>query len=107
MANDKPHVNMTFAQLEEAAPTPEQYVFVLKGGKRVTFPDMYDKEVEEAEKFVDAMELAKNELGALKKWLPADDFAAYRDAKLTLRMHLNLMEDVMAYYKQTLGLSDK
>lgn len=107
MAVDKPKVNLTFAQLEAEAAAPEPYVFVLPNSKRITFPDIFDMEAEEADDFLEQFKDAKNDFGILEKWLPKADFEEYRKAKLKLRMHGLLVQKVMAYYENTFGSPEK
>ena len=104
MANDKPNINITVAQLEQEAPKPEPYVLALKGGKRVTFPDLYDRPADEAEDFLKSFSKEQNDFKNLEKWLPKADFEAYKAAKLPLRAHALLIDKVMAYYQSSLGL---
>lgn len=103
MAVDKPNVTLTLATLESEVAKPEPFTIAFKNGKRVTFPDIFDMPAEEAEAFLASMEGAKNDFSALEKWLSKDDFAKYKEAKLSLRVHKALIERVTAYYEQTVG----
>lgn len=103
MAVDKPNIHLTLTELEAEVGKPEPFVLALRSGKRITFPDIFDMPVEEAETFLKDMDGAGTDMNALKKWLSADDFAKYKDAKITLRTHSALIERVQAYYEQTVG----
>jgi hypothetical protein len=103
MTIDKPNVMLTLANLEAEVAKPEPFVLALKSGKRITFPDIFDMPAEDAEAFLASMEGAKNDFSALEKWLSSEDFAKYKEAKLTLRVHKALIERVTAYYEQTVG----
>ncbi|POH58922.1 hypothetical protein [Arthrobacter glacialis] len=103
MAVDKPNISLTLAALEAEVGKPEPFVLALRGGKRITFPDIFDLPVDEAETFIKDMESAGTDLNALERWLSADDFAKYKEAKLTLRTHSALIERVQNYYEQTVG----
>ncbi|MDO5743496.1 MAG: hypothetical protein Q4P23_03425 [Micrococcaceae bacterium] len=105
MAVDKPNINLTLAELEAEIGKPEPFVLALRGGKRITFPDVFDLPVEEAMTFIKDMESAGNDLKALERWLSVDDFAKYKEAKLSLRTHSALVERVQNYYEQTVGNS--
>lgn len=104
MAVDKPNINITVAQLEQEAAKPEPFVLALKGGKRITFPDLYDRPADEAEEFLSTFGKESNDFKNLEKWLPKADFEAYKAAKLPLRMHALLIDKVMSYYQNSLGL---
>jgi hypothetical protein len=99
MAKDTPNINLSLAALEAEVDTPEPFVFALKGGKRITFPDIFDMPLEEATQFLDEVKDIGDDLQALEKWLSPEDFAKYKDAKLSLRIHRALVDRVTAYYE--------
>lgn len=104
MAVDKPNVNLSLAALEAEVAKPEPFVLALKGGKRITFPDLFDLPADEAEEFFkDFQQGAQNDFAFLEKWLTKADFEAYKAAKIPLRVHGALIERVMNYYQQTVG----
>jgi hypothetical protein len=101
---DKPNVSLSLASLEAEVSTPEPFVVALKGGKRITFPDLFDLPADEAEEFFkDLQGSGQTDFAFLAKWLSAEDFEAYKAAKVPLRVHAALVERVMAYYQGTLG----
>jgi hypothetical protein len=102
MAADKPSINLSLASLEAEVAKPEPFVLALKGGKRVTFPDIFDMPADEAETFLDDIRSGGDFL-FLEKWLSKADFEAYRDAKIPLRVHMAVLQRVMDYYQQTVG----
>jgi hypothetical protein len=104
MANDKPNINLTLAALEAEVVKPEPFVLALSGGKRITFPDLFDLPADEAEEFFeDFRKPGKSDFGFLEKWLSPTDFEAYKAAKIPLRVHMAVVQRVMAYYEQTVG----
>ncbi|WP_284763383.1 hypothetical protein [Arthrobacter sp. efr-133-R2A-63] len=104
MANDKPNINLSLAALEAEVAKPEPFIVALKGGKRITFPDLYDLPADEAEAFFKDFEgSGQNDFTFLEKWLSKADFEAYKAAKIPLRVHGALIERVMNYYQQTVG----
>lgn len=104
MAADKPSINLTLASLEAEIVAPEPFVLALTGGKRVTFPDLFDRPLEEAMEFLDGLQGAgQSDLRFLQKWLSKADFEAYRAAKIPLRTHVVLIRRVMDYYQHTVG----
>ena len=104
MANDKPSINLSLASLEAEVAKPEPFVLALKGGKRVTFPDLFDLPADEAESFFkDLQASGQSDFTFLEKWLDPADFEAYKAAKIPLRVHMAVIERVMAYYQQTVG----
>ncbi|MFM9430064.1 hypothetical protein [Arthrobacter sp. MP_2.3] len=101
---DKPNINLTLAALEAEVAKPEPFVLALRGGKRITFPDLYDMPADEAaEYFKDLESSGQNDFTFLEKWLSKADFEAYKAAKIPLRVHAALVERVMDYYQQTVG----
>lgn len=102
--SDKPaNVNLTFAQLQREAAAPELFTVQFPNGF-VTFPDIFDKEVEEGAKFLEELESAKsNDIEVLRNWLPEKDFKIVQGAKLKLREHSLLMKNVLTYYRDTVG----
>jgi len=106
MANDKPSINLSLAALEAEVSRPEPFILALNGGKRITFPDLFDMPADESEEFFsDLNEPGKTDFEFLAKWLSKADFEAYKAAKVPLRVHKVLIQRVMAYYEQTVGTS--
>ncbi|QCB97118.1 hypothetical protein E5206_09395 [Arthrobacter sp. PAMC25564] len=104
MAVDKPNVNLSLASLEAEVAKPEPFVLALKGGKRITFPDLFDLPADEAGEFFKDLEATgQNDFTFLEKWLSEKDFEAYKAEKIPLRVHAALIQRVMAYYEQTVG----
>ncbi|SDK79092.1 hypothetical protein [Arthrobacter sp. ok362] len=104
MAVDKPNVNLSLAALEAEANKPEPFVLALSGSKRITFPDLFDLPVDEAEEFFrDLDQPGKSDFEFLAKWLSKADFDAYKAARVPLRVHKVLIQRVLAYYQQTVG----
>lgn len=102
MANDKPNINLTLTSLEAEVSKPEPFVLALKGGKRVTFPDIFDMPADEADAFLDDIR-SGGDFRFLEKWLSEADFEAYKAAKIPLRVHMAVVQRVMAYYEGTIG----
>ena len=98
---DKPKIHATLDDLETEG-KPEPYVFMTKENKRVTFPDLFEMEWEEAEKFLFDMENKPNS-EVLKEWLSAKDLAALKESKLSLRQMNILLHKVMAHYQGIVG----
>lgn len=104
MANDKPTIHLSLSALEAEVAKPEAFVLALSGGKRITFPDLYDMPADEAGQFFKDLEASgQNDFDFLEKWLSAKDFEAYKAEKIPLRLHAALIERVMNYYQQTVG----
>lgn len=92
------------ADLEREAASPEPYVLSLPDSSRITFPDLYDIPAEEGEAFMKEMEESgENDYEFLKKWLSPEDYEKYVGLKLKLRTHALLMNDVLSYYRASLG----
>lgn len=105
MASDKPTNIISVSDLDTE--TNQDPVRVpLKGGKFVTFPDVYDMPLEEAEDFFRALALAEQTAvftPVLKRWLSDDDYKALVEAYPTLRKLQPVIERVMAVYEKSWG----
>jgi len=103
MANDKPVTHFSFADLDNEV-KPEPFVYTTKASKRVVFPDLYDKEFEEAERFFKDFQSAEmSNTAALRKWLDEKDYENLRADRLTLRQVEVLVQRVQAHYEGTFG----
>lgn len=101
---DTPRVNLTLAQLEQQAASPEPFILALKDSQRITFPDLFDMPAEDGEQFLDELnKFGQNDFKFLEKWLSEEDFQKYKDAKITLRQHAALMNQVLGYYQASVG----
>lgn len=102
--SDQPKtVHLTFADLKNEATAPEPFTIQFPNGF-VTFPDLFDREIEEGQKFLAEIEgWGRNDLEVLEKWLPKKDFEILKAAKLKLREHGILMDKVLNYYRNSLG----
>jgi hypothetical protein len=100
---DKPNVNLSIAALEAEIGIVEPYVIAMHDSKRVTFPDVGAMPAEEAEDFLDDIEDAGRNSEVLEKWLSAEDYETFREAKLSLRTQTHVLRKVGAYYESTLG----
>ncbi|MFP3579982.1 hypothetical protein SB659_10415 [Arthrobacter sp. SIMBA_036] len=104
MATDKPTIHLSLSALEAEVAKPEAFVLALSGGKRITFPDLFDMPADEASQFFkDLEETGQNDFEFLEKWLSEKDFAAYKAEKIPMRVHAALIQRVMDYYEQTVG----
>lgn len=101
MAADKPTIHASLADLDTEG-KPEPYVYMTKGGKRVTFPDIFEMDWEEGDKFMSDLE-NKSTRAFMSDWLPEKDFDALRAEKLTLRQMGILVQKVMAHYQGLVG----
>jgi hypothetical protein len=101
-ASDRPTIHATTAKLDAQA-KPEAFVYMTSANARVTFPDPFDMEWEEAEAFLEELEAIGNSAAALQKWLSEDDYAALKTERLTLRQGLNLVTMVQQHYAGVLG----
>ena len=98
---DKPKVHASLTDLESEG-KPEPFVYLTSKNKRVTFPDLFEMDWEEAEKFLFDMENKPNS-EVLKEWLSAKDLAALKESKLSLRQMNILLHKVMAHYQGIVG----
>lgn len=102
---DKPLApNLTIDALMAETQAPEPFRFAIGNSKIVTFPDLYDVPVEEAEEFLEQLNnLGSNDMEFLGNWLSEEDFELYKSAGLKLRQHARLMNMVLDYYEASMG----
>ncbi|WP_152203635.1 hypothetical protein [Georgenia thermotolerans] len=105
MANDKPKNVISVSDLDSEV-NHDPVRVPLKSGKFVTFPDIYDAPVEEAEAFF--QEIAHGQATgkitpALRKWLSPEDYDALLEQFPTLRALTPVIERVMAAYEKSWG----
>jgi len=103
--NDKPLGNIKRVPVE-AEVNQDPAMYPLKSGKLVTFPDIFDLPIEEAEDFLDQMNQAAREgkiSPLLKKWLSEEDYEALSGEYPTLRKIKPVFYAVMNYYQGVWG----
>lgn len=98
---DKPTVHSTTSSLDADAKV-EPYVHATRGGKRITFPDPFEMEFEEAEEFMASLEGVKSS-EVLRRWLSDGEYDLLKDDHLTLRQMMVLTQKVQAHYEAWLG----
>jgi len=106
VANDKPKNIISVADLDDIAENPDPITIALKDGTKITFPDVYDMPLEEAEDFFRELTRGMNTgimTPALKKWLPEEDYKALIKAFPTVRRLGPVIERVMAKYEAQWG----
>lgn len=101
MVADKPKVHATLADLETEG-RPEAFVFATKAGKRVTFPDPFEMDWEEGEKFLEDLQ-KRSAVATLTAWLSEKDYATLRTEKLSVRKLGILLEMVLHHYQGVVG----
>lgn len=102
---DKPTIHATLKALDTEG-KPEPFVYGTKTGKRVTFPDLFDMDWEEGERFLLDMQTESNG-EVLSKWLPKEDYENLQAEKLSLRQLGILLNTVMEHYEGSIGTSGK
>lgn len=100
---DKPVIHSSIKSLD-TGDKPVPYVYKTRENARVVFPDLLDLEWEEGEEFLAELENASNGQ-VLRKWLSADDLAALKEEKLTVRQLDKLLDLVRDHYSATQGSS--
>lgn len=106
MATDKPKNVISVSDLEDIEENPDPIRVPLKGGKFITFPDVYDMPIEDAEAFFREVNRGMNSgilTGALRKWLSEEDVAALLEAFPTYRRLNPVIQRVMAKYEAQWG----
>ena len=103
---DKPRIHLSAKELDKeagAGTAPEAYVYQTRAGKRITFPDPYEMDFEQAEEFLAKIESFSNSREALTEWVGADGFEAIQKDHLTLRQMLLLVQRVQQHYVAFMG----
>lgn len=102
--SDQPKtIHLTFSDLKSEAAAPDPFTVQFPNGF-VTFPDIFDRDMEEGQKFLEELQdWGRNDLEMLEKWLPKKDFEILKAAKLKFREHGVLMDKVVHYYRNSLG----
>src|SRR5690606_42001716 len=106
MAGDKPKNIISVADLDDIAENPDPITIALKDGTKITFPDVYDMPLEEAEAFFRELTRGMNTgimTPALKTWLSEEDYKALTKASPTVRRLGPVIERVMAEYEARCG----
>lgn len=99
--SDKITPTATLASLDAEA-KPEPFVLGVEG-KLIRFPDPMEFDFEESDRFLADLRGANNTAAFLEKWLPAEDFEAFRAAKPTGRQVQILIQRVLDHYELVLG----
>lgn len=105
MPTDKPKNVISISDLEYEA-NPDPVKVPLKDGKFITFPDVFDMPIEDAEGFFRDLYKGQqsNQLTpALKRWLSEDDYKALVGQFPTFRALSPVIERVMARYEESWG----
>lgn len=102
--NDKPIGNIKRVKVEAENTDPAQYP--LSNGKLITFPDVYDLPLEEAEAFFDDLDNGRRTgkmSPALKRWLSEEDYKALTAEYPSPRKLGPVVSAVMAHYEGVWG----
>ena len=106
MAGDKPKNIISVADLDDIAENPDPITIALKDGTKITFPDVYDMPIAEAESFFQEVGRGMNSgvmTPALKKWLAEEDYKALIKAFPTVRRLGPVVQRVMQKYEAQWG----
>lgn len=106
MATDKPKNVINVADLDDIAENPDPVRVPVGDSKTVTFPDLFDLPIEQAEEFFAEMYRGMDRAiltPALKKWLSKDDYDALLKAYPTFRKLNPIIRRVMDKYEASWG----
>lgn len=106
MSTDKPKNVISVTDLDDIEENPDPVRIALKGGKFITFPDIFDMPIAEAEAFFYEMNRGMGNAivtPTLQRWLAKDDYEALMSAYPTLRKLRPVIERVMAKYEAQWG----
>lgn len=100
---DKPTVNTTLAALRKEITKPDPWSIGLSGGKVCTFPDLYDRDSEEAERVFTKLNRNAGNWEVLALWLDKADLAKLKAEKLTLRELNTVVSAAISHYEGYYG----
>lgn len=103
MAVDKPTVHLSLSSLRKEVAKPDAFRVALSGSKVITFPDLFALESTEAENVFGSLSRNASNWDALNKWLSADDAAALKAEKLSVRELAAVVQAAIQYYENTVG----
>lgn len=106
MAGDKPKNVISVSDLDDIEENPDPIKVPLKGGKFVTFPDVFDMPIEDAERFFAALNRGMADgmiTSALRSWLSKGDMEALLEAYPTYRKLNPVIQRVMTKYEAQWG----
>lgn len=106
---DKPKIDLVLADLEKEIQEPEPFTVALPGGKRITFNDPFDFNLDERKRVQELMvgveQGTVDDLDFLAEIMSEEDLKTYEDSNPKIRVHNTLMQRVMAYFQGALGES--
>ena len=105
MAVDKPNVQLSLASLRKEVTKPEVLRMSLSASKVITWPDLYDMESDEAEEVFAGLNRNATNWKFLGQWLSANDCAALKSEKLTVRELTTVVQAAVQYYEAAYGNS--
>lgn len=106
MATDKPKNVISVSDLDDIEENPDPVRIALKGGKQITFPDVFDMPIQDAEAFFRDLSsgMANAVLTpALRRWLSEEDYEALIEAFPTYRKLNPVVNRVMSKYEAQWG----
>lgn len=103
MAVDKPNVHLSLANLRKETEKVEEFTLALSGSKRITFPDIYGMESEDAENLVRKIDDRTYNWEALRLWLTKADADALKAEKLTMRQLMQVIQAAQNHYEGVYG----
>lgn len=101
--SDKPTVSTTLSALRKEITKPEVWSIGLSGGKVCTFPDLYDRDSEEAEVVFGKLNRNAGNWEVLALWLEPADLKKLKAEKLTLRELNTVVAAAISHYEGHYG----
>jgi hypothetical protein len=100
---DRPVVQASLANLIQEVEAPEEYRIALPDSKIITFPDLYARESEDAERTFASIDKNSTNWRVLRKWLSPEDAEALKAQGLTLAQLTHVVKTASNYYEDFYG----
>lgn len=98
----KPSLTLSALDKLDGAAAVEEFTFGLKN-KVITFPDPFNLDAEETERFLLDMSKLQSPMAVFKRWLSDEDYQVLVDAHLTGRQAAVLLKAANRHYEALLG----
>lgn len=100
---DRPVVQATLSSLIQQVERPEEYRIALPDSTIITFPDLYAKDSQDAERIFENIGRNSTNWKVLRKWMTPADADALAAQKLTLAELNHVVTSASAYYEEFYG----
>ncbi|WGH80602.1 hypothetical protein QDX25_07240 [Auritidibacter ignavus] len=100
---DKPTIHESISNLKKETPEAEVFTVALSNNKRITFPDPYAMEQEEAESVFAGINGNSRSSEVIRTWLSDEDYQALKAEKLRVMVLTRLVRKAVDHYENFYG----